>query len=135
MFDFDLSKNHNYTFEERVLYYHYDYYTSNIRPFFIINKRDLTNDDRYSIYSIIDNYYKKKQFTFTPNDHVRETEYIDKVDIITFPHIDEVIEEVNLPKKRKKRKDIVSNESSEEDFFKKPKKDKFRMTMILFHFL
>lgn len=134
-FDFDLSKNHNYTFEERVLYYHYDYYTSNIRPFFIINKRDLTNDDRYSIYSIIDNYYKKKQFTFTPNDHVRETEYMDKVDIITFPHIDEVIEEVNLPKKRKKRKDIVSNESSEEDFFKKTKKDKFRMTMILFHFL
>lgn len=134
-FDFDLSKNHNYTFEERVLYYHYDYYTSNIRPFFIIKKRNLTDDDQYYIHSIIDNYYKKKQFTFTPNDHVRETEYMDRVDIITFPHIDDVIEEVNTPKKKKKRKDIVSDDSSEEDFFKKPKKEKFRMTMILFHFL
>ena len=134
-FDFDLSKNHNYTFEERVLYYHYDYYTTDIRPFFIIRKRDLTNDDRYYIHSIIDNYYKKKQFTFSPTDHVRETEYMDRVDVISFPHIDEVIEEVNKPKKKKKRKDIVSSESSEEEFFKKTKKEKFRMTMVLFRFI
>lgn len=134
-FDFDLSKNHNYTFEERVLYYHYDYYTTNIRPFFIMKKRDLTNDDRYYIYSIIDNYYKNKQFTFTPNDNVGETDYMDRVDIISFPHIDEMVEETNKEKKKKKRKDIVSTESSEEDIFKRTKKEKFKMTMIIFNFL
>ena len=60
---------------------------------------------------------------------------MNNVDVISFPHIDEVIEEINKRKKKKKRKDIVSSESSEEEFFKKTKKEKFRMTMVLFRFI
>lgn len=134
-YDFDLGKNHNFTFEERVLYYHYNYYTAEMKPFFIIRKQELSEDDEYYIHSVIDHYYKNKNFTFTPDDHVKKTDFKDRIEIISFPHIENVVEEEKKTRKKKKRKDIVSSESSEEDLFRRTKKEKFKMTMVLFTFL
>lgn len=136
-YDFDLEENHEYIFEEKKLYYHYNVRTSEIKPFFIFYGKELSRDNHYYLFSIMEWYYTKKQFTFHPPDLVEETNFMDNFEVFSYPLYGK--DEYVTKKTRKKKKDSSSNDhsnsNSEEMVLKKVSKKKFYFTMILFDFI
>ena len=134
--DFSVHENVNVLFKDKTLYYHYDKDTSEIKPFFIVYGKSLSDDNWNYIFSVMDWYYKKKVFTFYPEDHVNDTEFRNHFKIYSFPKDEDVNEPVKLRKRRKKKNLNESEDNSESEEFKvQAPKRRLHFTMILFDFL
>lgn len=143
-YDFDVNQNTDFVFEAQTLYYHYDKENSEIQPFFILNRKNLTDDDFNYILSVIDWYYTEKFFSFHPDRYVNQTDFRTKFRLYSFPKDETDMNAISFVRHSKKKKsnviereEISSDDETSQDSEVKIKAPKQRrhFTMILFEFL
>lgn len=143
-YDFDVTQNTDFAFEAQTLYYHYDKENSEIQPFFILHRKNLTDDDFNYIVSVMDWYYTEKVFSFHPDRYVHQTNFRNKFRIYSFPKDEtnvNTFSNLRHVKKKKtngiRREEFSSDDETSQDSEVKIKAPKRRrhFTMVLFEFL